>query len=512
MKSQYIFYLAIVVLGLACRSSSTAGQTDPVRSPAVAGSFYPADSGKLKAAIKEFLHDAQPVAVDRPVAIVVPHAGWTFAGQIIADAFKSVESQKYDVVVILGTNHTTADFRGISIYARGAFRTPLGNATVDEELARALLSADSDCNTRQDVQAREHSIEVQVPFVQYLFPSAKIVPVVVGEPEVGQCTRFGEALAKVLRGRRALIVASSDLSHYPTYQDAVNTDRQTLEAMVQLDARGLHSRIEDLMSRGTRELGTCACGEGGVMSAITASRLLGAGHGVFVSYTNSGSSLGWDKPRSEPGVVGYGSVVFDSGRAENGLQALKQPAVAAPSDPLTAADKKILLAIARKSITRFLSTDTVPLIRETSPTLQRPQGAFVTLKKNGELRGCIGNMVSELPLAQTVGKVALLAAFADNRFERVRASELPELDIEISVLTPMKPLLRVEDIVIGRDGVYMQKENRSAVFLPQVAPEQGWDRSAMLRNLCLKAGLPENSWKSGAKFFVFQSEVFGEPK
>ena len=509
MKSKYI-YLALIILGLAGLPSSDARQTDGVRQPAVAGGFYPGDAGKLRNAIKEFLRDARPVAVQQPVAIVVPHAGWAYAGQVIADAFKSVEGQKYDVVVILGTNHTTADFRGISVYPRGAFRTPLGNAAVDEDVAKALLAEDKNCNTRQDVHAREHSIEVQVPFVQYLFPSAKIVPVVVGEPDVEQCTRFGAALAKVLRGRRALIVASSDLSHYPTYRDAVSTDRQTLEAIVQLDPRELHSRIEDLMSNGTRELGTCACGEGAIMSAMTAAKALGAGRAVFVSYTNSGNSLGWERPRSEPGVVGYGAVVFGTGPAQNNLQALNQPAVAAPSERLTAADKKTLLAIARKAIDRYLATDTLLLVRNVSPTLQRAQGAFVTLKKEGELRGCIGHMISELPLAQTVGTVALLAAFNDTRFSKVTASEVPGLEIEISVLTPMKPLSRIEDIVIGRDGVLMQKGDRSAVFLPQVAPEQGWGRTEMLQNLCLKAGLPQDSWKSGAKFFVFQAEVFGE--
>ena len=502
--------LALLVLGLACRPSSNAGQADAVRQPAVAGSFYPGDAARLKAAIKEFLHDARPVAVEQPVAIVVPHAGWAFAGQVIADAFKSVEGQKYDTVVIMGTNHTTAGFRGISVYPHGAFRTPLGNASIDEEVARALLAEDKSCNTRQDVHVREHSVEVQIPFVQYLFPSAKIVPVIVGEPDPDQCAAFGEALAKVLRGRRALIVASSDLSHYPTYQDAVSTDRQTLEAIVAGDPRALHSKIEERMSEGIRELGTCACGEGAIMSAMTAAKALGASRGVFVSYTNSASSLSWERPRSEPGVVGYGAVVFCGGRGQNNLQALKQPAVASPNEPLTAADKKTLLGIARKAINRYLVTDTLLLVRDVSPTLQRAQGAFVTLKEEGELRGCIGHMMSELPLAQTVGTVALLAAFNDTRFSKVTASEVPGLEIEISVLTPMKPVSRIEDIVIGRDGVYMQKGDRSAVFLPQVAPEQGWGRTEMLQNLSVKAGLPSDAWKSGAKFLVFQAEVFSE--
>jgi len=142
--------------------------------------------------------------------------------------------------------------------------------------------------------------------------------------------------------------------------------------------------------------------------------------------------------------------------------------------------------------------------------MERPQGAFVTLKKRGQLRGCIGHMAEDCALGQTVGAMAIQAAVNDPRFRPVTLAELAELEIEISVLTPWKAISAAEDIVVGRDGVVLIKDGKSAVFLPQVATENGWGHREMLDNLCLKAGLPAGSWKKGAKLYVFQADVFAE--
>jgi MEMO1 family protein len=495
--------LAPMVLTLA----SSASDQELVRQPAVAGQFYPENAGKLKRAVETYLRDARPLNVAQPLAIVVPHAGYAFSGQIAADAYRAIQATKYDTVVILGTNHTTTGFHGISVCPRGSFRTPLGSVAVDEGIAGALLVADKECNDRQDVHVREHSLEVQLPFIQHLFPSAKIVPVIVGEPDVRMCQRFGEALASTLRGRRALIVASSDLSHYPAYQDAIRADRQTLEAIVQLNPGALHARIESVMAEGTRQLDTCACGEGAILSAIAAAKSLGATHGVVASYANSGDAMMGDRSRA----VGYGAVILAAGSGKSDTAALNRTPPSQEADrPLQASERQYLLALARRVIERYLTTETMPLLRNLPPALERTQGAFVTLKKDGELRGCIGHILSDVSVAQTVGAVALQAAFQDTRFVPVIESELPSLEVEISVLTPMKPVARVEVIVLGRDGVLMKKGANSAVFLPQVAPEQKWNLTEMLRNLCVKAGLSPDSWKNGAQFFAFQADVFSE--
>jgi AmmeMemoRadiSam system protein A len=238
---------------------------------------------------------------------------------------------------------------------------------------------------------------------------------------------------------------------------------------------------------------------------MTAAKALGAARGVIVSYGNSGDALVGDKSR----VVGYGSVIMASdGESPPALWDAKPlpPANA----PLDASDKKALLSFARNTIRSYLDSETVPLGRNLPSRLQVPQGAFVTLKKHGELRGCIGHMASDTALGQTVGAMALEAAFGDPRFGPLQLSEFKDIEIEISVLMPMKPVAKASEIKVGRDGVVLRKGERSAVFLPQVAGEQGWDCDEMLENLCLKAGLPEGCWKQGSQLFVFQAEVFGE--
>lgn len=513
------FLILVVACCLACRTPSRAEKESAagVREPAVAGRFYPGDAASLRRAVEKFAQDAVPPRCGRPVAVVAPHAGYVFSGQIAADAYRPAQGHDYDLFVILGTNHTTPTFRGVAVYSGSGFRTPLGVAEVDRKAAESLIAADPGCAFRDDPHAKEHSVEVQVPFIQALFPGAKILPLVVGEPDPELCDRLGKALGTVLRGRKALVVASTDLSHYPSAKDAMAVDRKVLEVVARLDPVAFRATIASEMSRGVPGLSTCACGEGPVLAVISAAKALGATRGIVASYANSG-----DVPVGEPGrVVGYGAVVFadgppheipspggKTGGADTG--ALHPTAEPSPGGPLEPADKKALLAFARETIHRYLTTGTLPLVRGFSTRAQRPRGAFVTLTKGGELRGCIGNMLPGAPLDRTVGAMALRAAFEDPRFPPVTLEEYPRLSIEISALTPLKAVSSADDIVVGRDGVLLEKDGRSAVFLPQVATEQGWGRDEMLDHLCRKAGLPAGSWKQGARFSVFQAEVFGE--
>jgi hypothetical protein len=493
------------ILGQGCFAGDRA--QGYVRPPAVAGQFYPSDPGRLRLAVQEFIKSAVPPATEKPIGIVVPHAGYIFSGQICADAFRQAGNHRYDVVVILGTNHTAPGFDRISVQAKGGYRTPLGTVQVDEALAAALLAEDSDCTSDVEPQKREHSVEVQVPFVQVMFPEARIVPVVVGAPDYAMCTRLGGTLAKVLRNRSALIVASSDLSHYPEYNTAVSVDRKTLDAIALLDPKELNSVIRKQEGAAEAHVETSACGEAPIMAAAAAAKGLGATRGVVVSYANSGDGLVGDVSR----VVGYGAVVYTTGQANDQiLGPFRHPPVPATARPLEAAEKKWLLSFARETVHRYLTTETVPLPRAFPPQLEYRQGAFVTLKKHGELRGCIGHMAEDMPLARTTGLMAMQAAFNDSRFSPVTLSELVDLEFEVSVLTPFKPIASANEIVIGTDGVVLAKAGRSAVFLPQVATEQGWKTPELLDNLCLKAGLPVGAWKSEAQLYVFQAQVFHE--
>jgi AmmeMemoRadiSam system protein A len=265
----------------------------------------------------------------------------------------------------------------------------------------------------------------------------------------------------------------------------------------------LQARIDDARPA---NLATWACGEGAIRVVMAAARALGATRGTVVSYANSGDTIS-----GEPGrVVGYGAVVLSRGEDSGGIEALTR----APADAVSAldgADRRALLRLARETIARYLSSGTVPLPRGGSSKLLRESGAFITLKKHGDLRGCIGRTQAQGTLIRLVSAMAFESAFRDGRFAPVRAAELGEIDIEVSVLTPPRQVEAPADIVAGRDGVILRLGDRSAVFLPQVASEQGWNREQMLDSLAQKAGLSARAWRGKtATLLTFQADVFSE--
>lgn len=474
-----------------------------VRPPAVAGQFYPSDPQALKLAVQHFLADSTEIPMEKPIALLVPHAGLIYSGQICADAYRQVQGHRYDIIVLLGVNHTAPGFRGISLGDYGRFRTPLGDSPVDQDTVSALLAECEDCNRNREVHAREHSIEVQLPFVQLLFPKARIIPAILHPADGRMCARFGSALAKVLKGKQALIVISSDLSHYPTGEDAVKSDRRTLATIAALDSAKVASLMRILDYPG---LETRACGEAAILAGMSAAKALGATRAVVAGYANSGEVAIGDEERT----VGYGAVVLTTGSAPSSTSILDRTPEPAEASPLQNGEKRALLAFARESIRRYLTTQTLPPARNLPARTRVRQGAFVTLRKSGQLRGCIGHIPDDRELGKTVGAMALQAAFGDSRFSPVELSEMNDLEIEISVLTPIKHVDSVREIVVGRDGVLMHKSGTSAVFLPQVAVENRWSREQMLDNLCIKAGQPSDCWKKDARFQTFQAEVFSE--
>jgi AmmeMemoRadiSam system protein B/AmmeMemoRadiSam system protein A len=508
MKTFFYCISIITVCLLVSADLPLAGSTShTIRQPAVSDQFYPGNAGKLRAAIDNYLKDAITPFSQRPIAIISPHAGYIYSGQICADAFKQAAAYDYDLVVLLGTNHTTAGFRGVSIYEGKGYETPLGIAQIDEELAARVIASHKDFSFKPDVHKREHSNEVMVPFVQVLFPKAKILPTVIGAPDLELCRRFGETLAKLLKDRNALIVASCDLSHYPNYEDALTADRNTIEAIMKLDPALVKSTIRKQLNQNLPNLSTCACGQGPVLTAITTAKKLGATGAQIISYANSGDAAVGKHDR----VVGYMAAALVADSESQSAAVYGHPSKkTAEQNTFTNAQKRALLAHARNTIHQLLVSETTPLARGFDPVLEQKKGVFVTLNKNGNLRGCIGHMAEDLPLCQVVGFCALQAAFADRRFQQVQMEEMEAIEIEISVLTPFRKVRGIEDIKIGRDGVLIEKSGKSAVYLPYVAVEQGWDKEEMLDHLCRKAGLSKGSWKSGATFYTFQSNAFSE--
>jgi len=505
MKKYSIPFFSVLIAIFAYIASGVCSNInlEGIRPPAVSGQFYPSDPDKLELAIHQFIRESAEISIEDPVAVIVPHAGYIYSGQICADAYRQVMNNSYDVVIILGVNHTTAGFRGISLADYKSYRTPLGDVPIDETVTAELLDECSDCVRSREVHLREHSIEVQVPFVQVLFPDAKIVPIIIHPPEPDLCMRFGKTLAEVLKDKKALIVISSDLSHYPDSADAFKADRKTLETIAGLDPKRIVSVMRDL---NTPDLETRACGEAAILSGITAARLLGAKHAVIAGYSNSGDMSIGDRTR----VVGYGAMAITPGSTNIDTGVFNHPKPPDTARPLEDSEKRILLAFAGKTIRQYLTTQTVPLARNFPARLSFKQGVFVTLKRNGLLRGCIGSIRPKDELGKTVGTIALQAALNDPRFRPVDEKELDDLEIEISLLTPLESISDPDQIVVGRDGILLIKETKSAVFLPQVAPENNWNRTEMLDNLCLKAQLPERCWERNVKLEIFQAEIFSE--
>jgi hypothetical protein len=468
-----------------------------VRQPAVAGSFYPADPDQLTKMVDGFLAKAVvPANPGRVVALVASHAGYEYSGAVAAHSYALLRGQKFARVVVIAPSHFEA-FAFNSVYDGDAYATPLGNIPVDKEFAAELvkesplIQLSSRGHTPKGPQG-EHAIEVQLPFLQRVLGDFKLVPIVMGDQNYKTERALGVALAKLIKSRDTLIVASSDLSHYHTYDEANRLDHKTLKAIEQYDYVSLSENFE----YGIWE----ACGGGPIVSAMIAAERLGANHAKVLKYANTGDVTG-DHTR----VVGYSAVAL-----------LQAPASSADTErfSLNTKEKETLLRLARKSVeTAVQDKKSYEPPEPDSESLQQERGVFVTLKEKGELRGCIGLITARKPLYLAVRDAAALAALRDTRFSPVTQSELPELEYEISVLTPFHHVADTKEIRIGRDGLLMIHDDAEGVFLPQVPVEERWDRKTYLEELGLKAGLYRETWQDEATdIFAFSALVFGERK
>jgi len=461
-----------------------------IRRPVVAGQFYPQSRDALLHMVDDLLSRAQRLGPE-PVVLIVPHAGYVYSGGVAAQAYKQAEGVRYDVIVIIGNNHYQPDFRDVSVYDGDAFETPLGLVPVDRHLAQALIDFDDRIVSDESVHYREHSIEVQIPFLQRVQPNVPIVPIIIGAPTEENCQTLSDALIRVLEGKKALVVVSTDMSHYPRDEDARRVDAATLAAIETMNADRVKETIRRLMAENISNLLCVVCGEGPLITGMLVAPRLGANQVTVLQYANSGDSPYGDKSR----VVGYGAVMFWHWEPPN----------------FTEAEKRQLLSIARQAIQEYLNGHNVPDLSPENENLLRRDGAFVTLKLHGTLRGCIGHMVTSEPLYRTIQECAISAATADPRFPPLTKEELSEIQIEISVLSPMKRVGDIEEIQVGVHGLMIVTPKGRGVLLPQVAVEEGWDRAAFLRGVCRKAGLPQDAWKQqDAALYRFTATVFGE--
>ena len=276
-----------------------------IRRAVVAGSWYPGEPEELARQVDSMLASVDPVD-GAPIALIVPHAGYAYSGPVAATGFKQLGEGQYDIAVIVASDHQMPLSRPISLWAEGGFETPLGVVPVDTEVSEALLAADPRIRFDPEAHEGEHPIEIELPFLQRVCPTCRIVPLLMGTDDEETVEALARALLQVLPGRRAVILASSDLSHYPSYDQAIGVDAATLGAIETGDPARVRERIDELMAVGTANLVTCACGKGPILVAMHVAKGLGADTVTVLGYANSGQTLRGDRSR----VVGYGAVMF----------------------------------------------------------------------------------------------------------------------------------------------------------------------------------------------------------
>jgi AmmeMemoRadiSam system protein B/AmmeMemoRadiSam system protein A len=497
------------------------GATATERPPAHAGTFYPASPDALSQTVARMLAQAASRLDGELRGIVVPHAGYVYSGGVAAHAYRLLGRRQYDTVLLLGPSHYHR-FPGVALQAAGSFRTPLGRVPVDADTARALLDADALIQDLPEVHVQEHCLEVQLPFLQRVLPPFSIVPILTHDFGDANCRRLADALAHVIEARNALLVTTTDLAHYPAHSHAVDSDTAMIEATETFDPSVVRERNEEYLSRRIPNLHVTMCGMGAVISAMEAMRARGANRVQTLKYANSGDVPGGSKTQ----VVGYVASAFVESREER-----RRPIAPEDADRIEVADGAVeespdvlggpaqaaLLRLARETITRHVSgrqpqpAERLGLPADVADALQRKHGAFVTLRKGGKLRGCIGHIAADRPLVEVVQEMAIAAATQDPRFPRVLPGELDAVQIEVSVLTAPCPVRRVDDVEVGRHGLIVRRGRAAGLLLPQVAVEQGWDREQFLEYTCLKAGLPPTAYRQdGTTVEVFQAQVFHE--
>jgi AmmeMemoRadiSam system protein B/AmmeMemoRadiSam system protein A len=505
---------------------SRAARTRP---PALAGSWYPDGRAHLVAGAHFLMRLAAgaPALPAKPLALVVPHAGWSYSGLAAATAFRLLKPGDFDRVVVVAPSHHSS-FRGYALDDATAYRTPIGDVPLCDGALAALQG--TDVRVVPGVADDEHAVEIELPFLQATLGRFCLVPVLVGDTDEAVERSFAGRLATLDDGR-TLFVFSSDFAHYgprfdfqpfgalsPGVRERIRAmDDRGAALLVRVDARGFRDYL--------RETGNTICGRHGLATLLELlPRIAPGARAVPLAHYASSDLPG----TQDTSAVSYVAMAFlrDGPRdATFGppLVALPRLEDAPPDTPsLSPGDGARLVRLARAALaTHFLGKD--DLGRElaawpTGPDRERRQGVFVTLNRTdpagiraqGRLRGCIGQPEPTFPLYYGTVQAALDAALRDPRFEPVTAGELGRLEIEVTVLSPRRPVASWRDIRLGTHGIVLQKGDKAALFLPQVAPEQGWTLEQTLSALAEKAGLSADGWKDGASFSVFTGQAFEE--
>ncbi len=461
----------------------------PISKSAYAGSWYSSDTQNLTAEVDGYLANLHPVD-GSPLVLIVPQTQYAFSGKISATGYQQLTNGSYETAIILATGMYPPHPSPIAIWPKGAFETPLGLVEVDQPLAESIVSASPLIKIDSDVFTTEPGIEIQLPFLQRVCPKCRIVPILIDDGNEKAVEVLAPILAQAMRKEKTVLIVGSNLSQFPNQQDAMPQDNETLSAIQSGDPDLFSAVVTECRSKNIPGLETCANGETAILTAMKTAKILGAETVSILNYGNSGDSTNGDPEH----VVGFGVVMFWH----------FEPPV------LNEESRQKLLSIAHATLANRLSNEKNPPPFVDEPEFQRKSGAFVVLELDGKIRGSMGHMRADLPLAVVIQEMTAAAITADPRLTPLTAEELRRLKIKISITSPLHRLENIDGIVLGTHGLLIQERNHQGVLLPQVPIENKWGRNRFLDHLCMVAGLPLNCWKEGPIVYTFTANTFGD--
>jgi MEMO1 family protein len=471
---------------------------DKTREAQFAGQFYPGNKNALNQQLDELFEQAGILTKISPrsqllQALIVPHAGYVFSGLVAASAYNQIpENAAYKRVFVLASSHRYS-FNGAAVFCTGNYKTPLGEVKVDTQLSNELLNSSEFFTEFNDAHENEHSLEVQLPFLQHkLGNNFLLVPIILGTHEPEICKKIAQKLNPWFTEEN-LWVISSDFSHYPEYENACKVDELTATAICINKQEKLQTVLKENKKFQISNLATSLCGWTSVLTLLNITENREYTY-EKIFYQNSGDAKDYG---SKNRVVGYWAIAVY--RQSNTFIITKE-------------ERKELLGKARNSISIFVKTGSkgkpVPP-SSSSGILNEILGAFVSVYVNGKLRGCIGGFAQEKTLNDLVQQMAVSAS-CDRRFTAVKPEELKNMELEISVLSPLKKIDSVNEIELGKHGIYIKKNINSGTFLPQVATKTGWTLEEFLGHCSRdKAGIGWDGWKT-ADIYTYEAIIFRE--
>ena len=506
IKKHIYISLALSLLFLiifANKPANNISKMKKIREPVVAGSWYPGDKVTLKAAVKKYLDNVKKAELNGTIkAVIVPHAGYRFSGQVAAAAFKQLNNN-YETVILMGPSHAYP-LNDASILNVTHYKTPLGEIPLSKKV-KGILKEDL-IKTVPEADAQEHSLEIELPFLQETLTNFELIPILVGNIDPN---KFKQVLLKQIDDK-TLIVVSVDLSHYHPYSEAKQLDSYSINRILNLDSKGIFDAEIDAPW---------------AVSTLLEIAKEKNWKPVLLYYANSGDITG-----DKSAVVGYSAIAFveqhekdknnEKIKIFSSIKSMKYFLYNEKKELLTKEEQKTLLKLARETIETYLKTGKKPSVSKTklTPNLKKVQGCFVTLNKNPGLRGCIGHILPQEELYKCVMDNAVSAAVSDPRFNPVKYDELKDIKIEISVLTvPQKLKFSSGEDLKNKlrpmiDGVILKKEWHQSTYLPQVW-EQLPNKEEFLTSLCVKGGMNPNHWQDkSTEVNIYQAFVFEEEK